>query len=95
MNAYDVFAGYFLLIRQNLEIDKFGDKIAGIDLDVATARPLLISGICSVRTRSVVPPMVFSVRFKMWGDAVNRRRLIAAILNLLKLNLLKLNLGKK
>ena len=95
MNAYDNFVHYHLLIRRNLETDKLGDEIPEIDIDVVTAKPMLISGIYDLRTSSVVPHIIRCIRFEMWSDEVNRCGFIAAILNVFKLNLFKLNLGNK
>ena len=50
VNVYDVFDCYCLLIRRNPDRDELGDEIAKIDVNIMTAKPVLVDGVYNIRT---------------------------------------------
>ena len=52
MNIFDVFDCYCLLIRRYPERDELGDDIPKIDVNIMTAKPLLVDSVDKFRTLS-------------------------------------------
>ena len=75
------------VIRRKLERDELSYKVSKIDVDVMTAKPLLVNVIDYVRAICRKLNVGSSIRFQMWGDGVNGRKFIATILNVFKVNL--------
>ena len=50
VNFYDVFDCYCLLIRRNPDRDELGDEIPKIDVNIMTAKPLLVDSVDDFRT---------------------------------------------
>ena len=50
VNVYDAFNRYCLLIRRNPDRDELGDEISKIDVNIMTAKPLLVDGVDNFRT---------------------------------------------
>ena len=52
VSVYDVFDCYCLLIKRHPDRDELGDEIPKIDVNIMTAKALLVDGVDSFRTIS-------------------------------------------
>ena len=60
VNVYDVFDCYCLLIRRDPDRDELGDEIPKIDVDIMTAKPLLVDSVDNVRTLGRIVAILWS-----------------------------------